>query len=1052
MATLFRQEYELRKPKNWGKIAFEAIEKRREELKSSKVLAPRAAVQAALEKNPVVTGQLNLTEAFASLSEPDQCDFLREYPKCESITYTGWTRVSGKVLRCISIVMGETLTEVDLSNSMVDAVELEILMAHSSKLKILKLNDCPNLDSSCMQVVAKLVSSTIIELDVSNCPLFRIEPLLCIGGCVGVGQNALYKLQSLNLSGCPVKDGGIIGIAHGCKKLKYLNLDGCFDLTDSSIVAVCQACKDLQLLNLSGLLKLTNKTVRTIGRNCHKLYSLNLMKIATITDDAMQELVRGCPRLQALSLVGLQQLTELTMYEISQHCPGILMLNMSGCPNVTVNGLKAVVAGLKYVQMSQSFIGFLPIDKHVELKLTNHVHHIRDSAIGHIADGLKKRAKKQAMKDKHLESIRNRAASLIQAYMFRYCRRMRFYVLWRHRVHNESAMMIQKFARGMIARRRCEQLRHELHLFLLNAPSALRIQKIVRGHLSRTRSENIFVLLREMYICRRREAYTAVTTRLQAVARRYLATKRVRAWRELRHRRRWDEKNAATLIQQLARKFISIIRVQGMRFEKQRKDEREYRAARKIQKFYTTAMQRYLNKLDGKEILKVQHKRVRATLLLQRALRGYFGRERACRERISEAVRHKAAIMVQTAFRSQRVLHWKDIRNNSIAAFVLDRHYLERMSSLDRARLRYHDYIIENRRDSASEPDDEYKDAIWVEMYDNKRKRPYWVSETTHELTYDEPRIPCAHEKSLIGLRIRVFWVVQGAWYEGTVTRFHRRTHRHRIDYDDTDHEWIDFDTEYDRVQVQNESGSWLMYLSFTSEGRSDDNRRLQQMQDEVEFKKQAYIDAGQWDAVRDDYNGSAVYMSSINGEIRMGAHGCEQWVIQDDGYGGPCFFNTHTGEIVHEDPRFIHDTDLELVAKRQYVMEEMRYSLYFCREYWERYEKACEKNDEKEKRLIYLQVYKSDKPKHLNSWVLRAKALFAPVSVIDVPLNATEKQELEYAIWIVGRMHDLAEKGQGFLVNKKEIKSKVLTAITGKAKKMITCHYCGREAKRNLG
>lgn len=243
-----------------------------------------------------------------------------------------------------------------------------------------------------------------------------------------------------------------------------------------------------------------------------------------------------------------------------------------------------------------------------------------------------------------------------------------------------------------------------------------------------------------------------------------------------------------------------------------------------------------------------------------------------------------------------------------------------------------------------------------------------------------------------------------------------------------------------------------LQYLAFTSEGRTDDNRRIQQIVDSEALRKQGWLDANQWQSVKDDYNGGMVYMSSINGEIRMGAPHSDQWVIVDDGFGGPAFLNTHSQETVYEDPRFIHDTDVEMAAKRAYVMDELRYSLYFCREFWERYERACAKEDEKEKRVVYLQVYKSDKPKHLNSWCIRAKALFVPISVVDVPLNVSEKQELEYAQWIVGRMHELAEQGQKFLANKKEIKSKVITAITGKAKKTITCHYCGREAKRNLG
>ena len=238
----------------------------------------------------------------------------------------------------------------------------------------------------------------------------------------------------------------------------------------------------------------------------------------------------------------------------------------------------------------------------------------------------------------------------------------------------------------------------------------------------------------------------------------------------------------------------------------------------------------------------------------------------------------------------------------------------------------------------------------------------------------------------------------------------------------------------------------------FTSEGKSDDIRRIENAASQEEFRKQAFVDAGQWEAVKDDYVGNVVYMSNLTGEIRIGCHGCQEWVVQDDGYGMPCFYNINDGEVVHEDPRFIHDADLELIAKRGYVMEELRYALYFCREFWERYEKAVNANNEKEMRVLYVQIYKSSKPKQLNSWVLRAKGLYQTVSVVDVPLNVTEKQELEYSMWLVARLHELAEKGQELLVEKKEVKAKVVSQIVGKAKTTIKCHYCGRDAKRNLG
>ena len=46
------------------------------------------------------------------------------------------------------------------------------------------------------------------------------------------------------------------------------------------------------------------------------------------------------------------------------------------------------------------------------------------------------------------------------------------------------------------------------------------------------------------------------------------------------------------------------------------------------------------------------------------------------------------------------------MRLNVIAAYALDRHYIERKGSVALSRLRYKAYVIENRRDSASNSDD----------------------------------------------------------------------------------------------------------------------------------------------------------------------------------------------------------------------------------------------------------------------------------------------------------------------------------------------------------
>jgi hypothetical protein len=74
----------------------------------------------------------------------------------------------------------------------------------------------------------------------------------------------------------------------------------------------------------------------------------------------------------------------------------------------------------------------------------------------------------------------------------------------------------------------------------------------------------------------------------------------------------------------------------------------------------------------------------------------------------------------------------------------------------------------ENQRDSASEPDEEDMGDPWLRLLDNARGGvPYWQNFATNEITYDEPEDELAHEKNMIGKRVKIYWVVQ---VRGTVS------------------------------------------------------------------------------------------------------------------------------------------------------------------------------------------------------------------------------------------------------------------------------------------
>ncbi|KAL4108935.1 hypothetical protein PRIC1_000643 [Phytophthora ramorum] len=57
----------------------------------------------------------------------------------------------------------------------------------------------------------------------------------------------------------------------------------------------------------------------------------------------------------------------------------------------------------------------------------------------------------------------------------------------------------------------------------------------------------------------------------------------------------------------------------------------------------------------------------------------------------------------------------------------------------------------------------------------------------------------------------RVLWPLEQRWFDGRVTRYNRKKDRHRIDYDDGDHEWLSvFRADSSRVQLFN-GHCWCM-------------------------------------------------------------------------------------------------------------------------------------------------------------------------------------------------------------------------------------------------
>ena len=180
----------------------------------------------------------------------------------------------------------------------------------------------------------------------------------------------------------------------------------------------------------------------------------------------------------------------------------------------------------------------------------------------------------------------------------------------------------------------------------------------------------------------------------------------VRILRELRSRRRLDEKYCATIVQTATRAFLARLLVMRMRYTAFQILKVRTRAARVIANWYYRAIRRVKSYLDGTDMISCVRKLKRQLFLMMRVVRGFLGREKAARLRIILATRTFAATLIQRIYRGSRVLHWRDMRMNVIAAYILDRHNIERDDRVYDSRITYHRFIVDNRKDSASEDDE----------------------------------------------------------------------------------------------------------------------------------------------------------------------------------------------------------------------------------------------------------------------------------------------------------------------------------------------------------
>ena len=134
------------------------------------------------------------------------------------------------------------LTSVDLSDCPIGDSSLRLLVSSCPSLSSLLLRRCADLTDLAPSLLASRCPK-LLRLSLAHCPQLTDQGASCL--------SSLPMLAHLSLAGLPLlTDTCIPPLARHCKRLSYLNLRGCVNMTDVSAASLATGLPRLRALDM----------------------------------------------------------------------------------------------------------------------------------------------------------------------------------------------------------------------------------------------------------------------------------------------------------------------------------------------------------------------------------------------------------------------------------------------------------------------------------------------------------------------------------------------------------------------------------------------------------------------------------------------------------------------------------------------------------------------------------------------------------------------------------------------------------------------------------
>ncbi|XP_064633493.1 F-box and leucine-rich repeat protein 13-like isoform X2 [Lineus longissimus] len=238
-----------------------------------------------------------------------------------------------------------------------------VSMSECRNLQDLNLSECPGVTDETIRIVAD-GCSILLYLNLSHTDITDASLRTLAKRCP--------NLQYISLAFCrKFTDRGLAYISHseGAKKLLYLDMSACLQITEKGFKFIADGCRNIQFLMLNEFTSLSDEAVQVLADNCKNLRHISFLGSPFLSDETFKKFAvhkklekikiegnqklsdaglkpigKFCHELRHLYMVDCQRITDLSLKALSL-CRHLTVLNLADCVRITDTGVRYIVEG-----------------------------------------------------------------------------------------------------------------------------------------------------------------------------------------------------------------------------------------------------------------------------------------------------------------------------------------------------------------------------------------------------------------------------------------------------------------------------------------------------------------------------------------------------------------------------------------------------------------------------------------------------------------------------------------------------------------------------------